>query len=64
MEIHMVENRQKGITNAYRNDKKDVDTRWNQAICCNLDITYNMAARIDTIVISKLAATICYTRFR
>jgi hypothetical protein len=27
MEIHMVENRQKGITNAYRNDKKDVDTR-------------------------------------
>ena len=25
MEIHMVENRQKGITNAYRNDKKDVD---------------------------------------
>jgi hypothetical protein len=23
----MVENRQKGITNAYPNDKKDVDTR-------------------------------------
>ncbi len=27
MEIHMVKNRQKGITNAYRKDKKDVDTR-------------------------------------
>jgi len=27
MEIHMVENRQKGITKAYRNDKKDNDTR-------------------------------------
>ena len=26
-EIHMVKNRQKGITKAYRNDKKDVDTR-------------------------------------
>ena len=26
MEIHMVENRQKGIAKAYRNDKKDVDT--------------------------------------
>ena len=26
MEIHMVENRQKGITKAYRNDKKDFDT--------------------------------------
>jgi len=25
MEIHMVENRQKGITKAYRNDKKDAD---------------------------------------
>ncbi len=25
-EIHMVKNRQKGITKAYRNDKKDVDT--------------------------------------
>jgi hypothetical protein len=25
----MVKNRQKGITKAYRNDKKDVDTRTN-----------------------------------
>ncbi len=40
MEIHMVENMQKGITNAYRNDKKDVDTRGNTLLssnwCCSI----------------------------
>ena len=47
----MVKNRQKGITKAYRNDKKDVDTRnARELFSVNRGVSHlNNACRIDDV---------------
>ena len=59
----MVKNRQKGITKAYRNDKKDVDTRnARELFSVNRGVSHlNNACRIDDVSRGSLS---CYnTKF-